>query len=108
MGIRFSDEDINKHANHSAQARFFEDIKETIAADDSASLELREVAEQCLQSIAISYHSEVRALDTCDIKATVLVAGCLDVWVNRSTTNRYGDQPGLVARGRISCGARTQ
>lgn len=44
LAIRHSDEDLNKHANHSAYARFFEDAKEVIMIDEDAPPALRAVS----------------------------------------------------------------
>mmetsp|Transcript_85503 Transcript_85503/g.227146 ORF Transcript_85503/g.227146 Transcript_85503/m.227146 type:complete len:303 (-) Transcript_85503:32-940(-) len=98
--VRYSDEDVNKHANHSAQARFFEDAKEAIAYDESASPALRSIAEQQLEAIVISYAAEVSALDRLEVKVALSSDGsALDVWVDRLQPN-----PTLVARGRMVCG----
>jgi len=103
--VRYSDEDVNKHANHSAQARFFEDAKEVIAADENASPGLRAVAEQQLHVILISYVSEVRAMDVCEVRiALSRTVGTLDVWVYRTGDNRSSGAAGVVARGRLICG----
>ena len=53
--IRHSDEDLNKHANHSAYARFFEDAKEALMADATAPAALRNVAQRHLEAIIIAY-----------------------------------------------------
>eukprot|EP01047_Picozoa_sp_COSAG01_P082252 COSAG01_NODE_16718_length_1211_cov_1.592626_2_plen_85_part_01 len=47
---------MNKHANHSAYARFFEDAKEVLAADPTAPAPLRTIAERYLEAIIIAYH----------------------------------------------------
>lgn len=96
--VRYSDEDINKHANHSAQARFFEDAKEIVAADADADPALRAVASQPLEAILISYAAEARAMDELRVKITCSSSDSLDVWVERVHPN-----PGLVARGRMVC-----
>mmetsp|Transcript_117563 Transcript_117563/g.379419 ORF Transcript_117563/g.379419 Transcript_117563/m.379419 type:complete len:302 (+) Transcript_117563:73-978(+) len=97
--VRYSDEDVNKHANHSAQARYFEDAKEVIAHDEAASPQLREVAEQQLEAIVISYAAEVSAMDRLEVRVAAAQGCTLDVWVQRLQPN-----PTLVARGRIFCG----
>lgn len=98
MSVRYSDEDVNKHANHSAQARYFEDVKEVITYDEKADPTLRAIAEQQLESIMISYVAEARALDQLVVKVASVRAGCLDIWVERTAPN-----PGMVARGRMVC-----
>mmetsp|Transcript_21613 Transcript_21613/g.64965 ORF Transcript_21613/g.64965 Transcript_21613/m.64965 type:complete len:303 (-) Transcript_21613:71-979(-) len=99
LAVRYSDEDVNKHANHSAQARFFEDAKEAITYDESASPPLRAVAEQQLEAIVISYAAEVSALDRLEVKVALSADGsALDVWVDR-----LQPKPTLVARGRMVC-----
>merc|ERR1712187_329686 len=82
--VRYSDEDVNKHANHSAQARFFEDAKEIIAQDVNASESLRAIAKQNLQAIYIAYTAEARALDQLTVKVATSMPEALDVWVERT------------------------
>lgn len=96
--VRYSDEDINKHANHSAQARFFEDAKEIIAADAGADPALRAVASQPLEAVLISYAAEARATEELRVKVTRSAHDTLSVWVERVQPN-----PGLVARGQMVC-----
>jgi len=96
--VRYSDEDVNKHANHSAQARFFEDAKEAVLQDEKASPVLRGIAEQQLDTIIIAYTAEVRAMDQLEIKVGTSAASALDVWVTRVLPN-----PGKVAHGRMIC-----
>jgi len=97
--VRYSDEDVNKHANHSAQARFFEDAKEIVLNDPSANPALRGIAEQQLEAILISYAAEVSALDRLVVKLAVAADNVVDVWVTRTEP-----KPGLVSRGRMICG----
>mmetsp|Transcript_67377 Transcript_67377/g.196985 ORF Transcript_67377/g.196985 Transcript_67377/m.196985 type:complete len:303 (+) Transcript_67377:87-995(+) len=98
--VRYSDEDVNKHANHSAQARFFEDAKECLTYDEAAGPALRAVAEQQLEAIVISYAAEVHALDRLEVKVALSSDGAaLDVWVQRVQPSAT-----LVARGRMVCG----
>jgi len=97
--VRYSDEDVNQHANHSAQARYFEDAKETIRYDEGAPAALRAVAERQLEAIAISYTAEVSARDELEVRVSAGAAGTLDVWVNRTNPN-----PKLVSRGCMVCG----
>jgi len=104
--VRYSDEDINKHANHSAMARFFEDAKETILADESADPVLRLLAGMELSAVMISYAAEARALDSCEVKVSSS-EGALDMWVLRTSENRWGGKPGLIARGRVLVGGGT-
>merc|ERR1712032_733384 len=96
--VRYSDEDVNKHANHSAQARYFEDAKEIISHDENANPILRRIAEQQLETIIISYAAEVSAMDSLELKIAPSSSGELDVWVNRVHPNSV-----LVARGRMVC-----
>lgn len=102
--VRYSDEDLNKHANHSAAARFFEDSKEMLAADESANPDLRAIAQQQLQSILISYSAETRANDQLTVSVATSAANTLDVWIHRKNSNSFGGKPGLVNRGRMICG----
>eukprot|EP00928_Gymnodinium_smaydae_P032597 TRINITY_DN23563_c0_g2_i1.p1 TRINITY_DN23563_c0_g2~~TRINITY_DN23563_c0_g2_i1.p1 ORF type:complete len:317 (+),score=64.57 TRINITY_DN23563_c0_g2_i1:59-1009(+) len=100
--VRYSDEDVNAHANHSAQARFFEDAKETIANDPAAPAALRAVASQHLEAIAVAYTAEVHAGDRLEVRVAAAAASetsALDVW-----TVRLRPKPGIVARGRLLCG----
>jgi len=98
--VRYSDEDVNKHANHAAQARFLEDVKELISHDEVASASLRAISQQHLEAIMISYTPfEVSAMDHLTVKVSSSIAGALDVWVYRTHAN-----PVLVARGRMICG----
>eukprot|EP00933_Yihiella_yeosuensis_P045905 TRINITY_DN4132_c0_g1_i1.p1 TRINITY_DN4132_c0_g1~~TRINITY_DN4132_c0_g1_i1.p1 ORF type:complete len:333 (+),score=62.57 TRINITY_DN4132_c0_g1_i1:67-999(+) len=99
--VRFSDEDVNGHANHSTQARFFEDAKETLANDETAPAEFRALARQHLDAIAITYLLEAHALDNLEISLAKSATNpqALDVWVCR-----LQPKPGLVARGRLTCG----
>ncbi|CAJ1338828.1 unnamed protein product, partial [Effrenium voratum] len=100
--VRFSDEDINKHANHSAQALFFEDAKEEMAADASAPPPLRRLAAQELRSLAIAYLAEAHAKD----ELTICLAphgSSLDVWVQRERP-----APKLLAKGRMYLASRSQ
>jgi len=102
--VRYSDEDLNKHANHSTMARFFEDAKETIAADEGAKPDVRTIAQQQLEAIVISYHAEIRATDELRVSVATSTPGALDVWVHRRTSNPSGGKPTLVGRGRMVCG----
>lgn len=97
--VRYSDEDVNKHANHSAQARYFEDAKEILTYDTHASPSLRGIAEQQLEAIIISYAAEVSARDKLEVKVSPSGTNALDVWVYRIEPN-----PVLVSRGRMVCG----
>lgn len=97
--VRYSDEDINQHANHSACARFFEDAKEAAAQDESVPPALREAARQPLFSIAVSYMAETRALDELEVKVALCSHGELGLWINR-----LHPKPGAVARGFIIIG----
>lgn len=102
--VRFSDEDMNKHANHSALARFFEDAKEDISFDEAANSTLRRLAEMRLAAIQIAYIAEIRALDSLVVKVSPAERGsCLHLWAYRKNTNRFGGKEGLVARGCIVC-----
>ena len=93
--VRFSDEDLNKHANHSAQARFFEDAQEELAADAGAPDELRRLAAGHIEAIAITYMAEAHALDELEIfLAPSAAAHSLDVWVHRMRPDRR-----LLAKG---------
>merc|ERR1719350_822339 len=83
MTVRFSDEDYNKHANHSAMARFFEHAREAILADEAAPPELRAAAEQQLQAVLIHYQSETRALDAFEVAVVCSSDGVLDMWAMR-------------------------
>lgn len=96
--VRYSDEDVNKHANHSAQARFFEDAKEIIMHDANASPVLRDIAQQQLEAIMISYSAEVSAMDSLHVKASPSSTRGIDVWVYRTDP-----KPTLVARGHMIC-----
>lgn len=102
--IRFSDEDVNRHANHSALARFFEDAKESILANPAASPSLRAVAEQQLEAVLITYEEEARAQDVCEVKVASPGPGVLDIWVQRLAPSKFGGRPGLIGRGRLLCG----
>lgn len=106
--VRYSDEDLNKHANHSTMARFFEDAKETIAADENAKPSVRMTAEQQLEAIIISYHAEIRATDELKVSVAASTPGALDVWVHRSSSKPSDVKPALVARGRMVCGGGRQ
>lgn len=105
LDIRFSDEDVNKHANHSAMARFFDDAKEQLLLDEAADPRLRQLAGQRMTAILVSYAAESRALDSCEVAVAAAADGtALDVWVTRLKAGRYGSAPGLIARGRIVLG----
>jgi len=106
--IRYSDEDVNKHANHSATARFFDDAKETVAYDESADPALRAAARQQLQAIMVTYGAETRAGDQCEVRVTLAEPGVLDLWVFRVAPNSWGGQAGVVSRGRLVCGDAEQ
>lgn len=95
--VRFSDEDLNKHANHSAQARFFEDAREELISDTQAPPELRRLASGHTEALAITYLSEAHALDELGIfLAPSKEPLALDVWVQRTQPD-----PRLLAKGRI-------
>ena len=100
--VRFSDEDLNKHANHSAQARFLEDAREELAADEAAPAELRRLGGAKVEAVAITYVAEVRALDELEVSLAFGTAPLtLDVWVHRTRPH-----PRLVAKGRHGNGER--
>eukprot|EP00929_Paragymnodinium_shiwhaense_P010408 TRINITY_DN115034_c0_g1_i1.p1 TRINITY_DN115034_c0_g1~~TRINITY_DN115034_c0_g1_i1.p1 ORF type:complete len:306 (+),score=35.88 TRINITY_DN115034_c0_g1_i1:61-978(+) len=102
--VRYSDEDVNKHANHSALARYFEDAKEAVLEDECAQARLRSLAERPLEAIQIAYLAEIRASDELSVQvAAEGHAARLQLWVYRKNANKFGGKPGLVARGCILC-----
>mmetsp|Transcript_51637 Transcript_51637/g.109720 ORF Transcript_51637/g.109720 Transcript_51637/m.109720 type:complete len:303 (-) Transcript_51637:147-1055(-) len=103
--IRWSDEDVNKHANHSAIPRYFEDAKESIIADPTAPAALREAAVQKLCAVLVNYASEARAQDKCEVRLSLgEKPGVLNVWVVRLAENKWGGKPGLIGRGQMLVG----
>lgn len=103
--IRFSDEDINKHAHHPTMAHLFEEAREVALADADAPAELKRIAGQKLAAVLISYHAESRAMDECEVAVAVSsIPDALDLWVMRKRANRAGGQPGLISRGRLVFG----
>lgn len=96
--VRYSDEDVNKHANHSAQARYFEDAKEILRFDEGAPPALRAIAGQQLEAIVITYNAEIHAKDELEVKVSTGATGTLNVWVNRTSPN-----PVRVTRGCMVC-----
>eukprot|EP00931_Biecheleriopsis_adriatica_P061964 TRINITY_DN37299_c0_g1_i1.p1 TRINITY_DN37299_c0_g1~~TRINITY_DN37299_c0_g1_i1.p1 ORF type:complete len:311 (-),score=71.65 TRINITY_DN37299_c0_g1_i1:17-949(-) len=107
LEVRFSDEDVNRHANHSAMARYFEDAREALLADESTvSLALRSVAEQQLEAVMVAYLAEARAQDVCEVHVARAsgAASALNLWAVRLKPNRAGGVPGILARGRLQLG----
>lgn len=106
--VRYSDEDVNRHANHTTLARFFEDAKEAVAADMDAPGLLRVVAAQHPEAILISYHAELRAGDVVriSIAASADGASALDIWAHKlPALGATASATALLAgRGRLICG----
>jgi acyl-CoA thioesterase FadM len=94
--IRYTDEDINKHANHASYARFFDDAKWSLALDNT-SHKLSAVASRPLVGMVIEYAKEARANDEIDVMISSRDGGSLDVHLYRTNT----DAPGLLVRGHI-------
>lgn len=98
MVVRHSDEDTNKHANHAAYARFFEDAREVAAVSDHLVGEIARSGD--LNDMMIEYVSEVRAMDHCDVVLSPSKgaegSGAIDVHVYRTNNKK-----GLLARGRM-------
>ena len=64
MVVRHSDEDINRHANHSKYGTFFEDAKNSLAESKHP---LAGVAARDLTTISVEYNKEARAGELCEI-----------------------------------------
>lgn len=101
--VRFSDEDVNKHANHSALARHFEDAREVLLADEESPPALRAIARQQLADILITYDAESHARDRCEVRVASSAPDILDMWVVRLEAARPGAGAGLIGRGRLCC-----
>ena len=64
--IRYTDEDINKHANHASYARFFDDAKWALALVDTQHA-LSAVAQLPVVGVVVEYAKEARANDEIEV-----------------------------------------
>jgi acyl-CoA thioesterase FadM len=98
--IRFTDEDVNKHANHASYARFFEDAKWSLRHEmalDNEGHKLSAIASRPLVGMVIEYAKEARANDEIEVKLSSRDGASLDVHLYRTNT----DAPGLLVRGHL-------
>ena len=91
--VRASDEDLNRHTNHAAAARFVEDALAALAADAQASF-----SAPALDFLALEYVAESRMADLLELKLFPLEnTGELGVLMHRASNG----PPQLLLRGRV-------
>jgi len=93
LQVRYSDEDMNKHANHSAYARFLEDAKQALAFAADHPLSAR--AQRAICGLALEYRKESKALDTVLVCLSSRHSNALDVHMYCTS----GETQGLILRG---------
>lgn len=105
--VRHSDEDVNKHANHSAYARYFEDAREILIGQDKHPLAAHMKGD--LDTVIIEYGAEATADDVCELRLSKGDGkGVVDVTMHR--VGLGGDHsfepcaPELLVSGRMVCG----
>lgn len=105
--VRHSDEDVNKHANHSAYARYFEDAREILIGQGKHPLAKEMVGD--LDTVIIEYGAEATADDVCELRLTKGDGkGTVNVLMHKVGTG--GDHsfapclPELLVSGSMICG----
>lgn len=103
MTVRYSDEDVNRHANHSTLVRFFEDAREIVLADTATPMQLRGPLALALRGITVAYAAELHAGDMCEVclRASTSPCGPVDVWVDRVASPTKGAPLGVAGRGQM-------
>eukprot|EP00040_Diaphanoeca_grandis_P006180 m.36276 g.36276 ORF g.36276 m.36276 type:complete len:277 (+) comp17322_c0_seq3:266-1096(+) len=96
--VRFSDEDVNKHVNHSKYALFVEDARQALVLSGHP---LAGVAEQHLDTIIIEYAAEARVGDRCKVWLTCTDGHALDFHIYRLHASDPNKNQ-LLTRGRSS------
>eukprot|EP01062_Namystynia_karyoxenos_P072304 TRINITY_DN6835_c0_g1_i1.p1 TRINITY_DN6835_c0_g1~~TRINITY_DN6835_c0_g1_i1.p1 ORF type:complete len:313 (+),score=86.17 TRINITY_DN6835_c0_g1_i1:95-940(+) len=95
MTVRYSDEDVNKHANHSASARFVYDAKAALAA---ARHPYSEIAQRPAQIMLLEYVRESRAGDQLVVHLGHCPGGGLYVHITRDQDLLVRGWVGSLAR----------
>ena len=96
--VRYSDEDVNQHANHSAYARYTQDAITNARANDV-------IFSDQIQTMILEYNAEARANDICEVRLVKLEEeGDIAVFIIRleNATKGNDEESELLIRGLVT------